>query len=222
MSGVPASPGPISFRVEVADHAGSLAFQSFTLHIDSNLSPSVPAAVEVPVGGAVSINLSVTGGLTPYRWSAVGDLPQGLNLLPQGLLTGATSQAGNLAIPVQVTDGQGFSAPATVRLNSFGMTNLPTLPAGNTVAPYFAVFYATGGTSPYTFASTGLPSGLTIDHFGTLIGAVTEPGTYFFSVQVTGWDRAGGVRKLQPDDQRSAALDHDAPSAAERSVANFL
>ncbi len=49
VSGVPAAPGPISFRVEVTDHAGALAFQSFTLHIDSNLSASIPAAVEVPV-----------------------------------------------------------------------------------------------------------------------------------------------------------------------------
>jgi uncharacterized protein (TIGR03437 family) len=184
VSGVPGSPGSISLRVKVTDSAGAQAVQSFTLQIDSNISVSVPAAVEVPVQGAVSVNLSATGGIAPYTWSPVGQLPAGLTLTPGGSLGGATSQAGNLVIPVQVTDAQGFNAPATVSVNSFGLTNPATLPAGTTVAPYFAVFFAAGGTAPYNFSGTGLPAGLTINHFGNLSGAVTQPGVYSFGVQV--------------------------------------
>ncbi len=184
VSGMPAAPGPISFRVEVTDQAGSLAFQSFTLQIDSNLSLSVPAAPEVPVGGSVSLSLSVTGGLTPYTWSSVGPLPAGLNFTSAGLLSGAPSQAGSLAIPVQVTDGQGFVAPATVHINSFGITNANPLPAGTTVATYFVTLNAAGGTPPYNFSGSGLPAGLSINHFGIVTGAVTQPGVFPFTAQV--------------------------------------
>jgi uncharacterized protein (TIGR03437 family) len=184
VSGVPTAPGPISFRVEVTDHAGSVAFQPFTLQIDSNISVSVPAPVEVPVGGAVSLNISATGGLSPYTWSPAGPLPPGLNLSPAGVLSGAPSQAGNLVIPVQVTDGQAFSGSGTVRVNSFGITNPSPLPAGTTVAPYFLTLNAAGGTPPYNFSATGLPAGLTVNHFGILSGAVTQPGVYPFTVQV--------------------------------------
>ncbi len=184
VSGIPAAPGAVSFRVEVTDNAGSQAFQSFTLQIDSNISVSVPSAVEVAVQGAVSVSLSATGGIGPYTWSPIGQLPAGLTLTQGGLLGGTTSQAGNLVIPVQVTDAQAFRTQATVRVNSFGLTNPATLPAGTTVAPYFAVFYAAGGTPPYNFSGTGLPAGLTINRFGNLSGAVTQPSVYTFSVQV--------------------------------------
>ncbi len=184
VSGQPVTPGPISFRVEVTDHAGSLAFQSYTLHIDSNLSLTVPTSAEVPVGSAVSVNLSAAGGVAPYVWSSVGQLPPGLNLSQAGLLSGAPSQAGSFAIPVQVTDAQGFTALATAHVNSFGITNASPLPAGNTVAPYFVSLNAAGGTPPYNFSGTGLPAGLTINHFGIVSGAVAQPGTYAFSAQV--------------------------------------
>jgi uncharacterized protein (TIGR03437 family) len=184
VSGSPVSAGQFSFRVHVTDHAGAQAFQSFTLNIDSNISTSVPPAPEVLVGGQVSLTLSAAGGLNPYTWSPVGQLPAGLNLTGAGLLSGAPSQAGSFVIPVQVADGQGFTAQATVRVNSFGITNSATLPAGTTVAPYYAVFNAAGGTPPYNFSGSGLPAGLTVNHFGILSGAVTQPGTYPFSVQV--------------------------------------
>ncbi len=49
-------------------------------------------------------------------------------------------------------------------------------------SPISAVFTATGGTPPYRFEATDLPTGLTLSGTGTLGGSVSTPGTYLFDV----------------------------------------
>ena len=65
-----------------------------------------------------------------------------------------------------------------------------TLPNGQLDTTYSASLTATGGTAPYTWSASGLPSGLTINN-GTISGTPTASGT--FNVAVTVTDTAGAV-----------------------------
>lgn len=61
-------------------------------------------------GSAFSRQLLASGGASPYSWSLVaGSLPGGLNLLPNGLISGTPPDTGNSDFTVKVTDPQGVS-----------------------------------------------------------------------------------------------------------------
>ena len=66
---------------------------------------------------------------------------------------------------------------------SMSIAPVATLPAGTTGIPYSATLTITGGVAPYTWASTGLPAGFTVQRIGTgasatLTGTFTASGTY--------------------------------------------
>ena len=56
-------------------------------------------------GAEVRIPLHASGGVPPYHWSVVeGDLPAGISLTPEGLLTGTPGKAGTFSFTVAVED----------------------------------------------------------------------------------------------------------------------
>src|SRR5438034_484645 len=61
-------------------------------------------------GSAFSRQLLASGGATPYSWSLVsGSLPEGLNLLPNGLISGTPIATGTSDFTVRLTDPQNVS-----------------------------------------------------------------------------------------------------------------
>jgi hypothetical protein len=63
------------------------------------------------VGSAFSRQLLASGGATPYSWSLVsGSLPDGLNLISNGLISGTPLATGTSEFTVRVTDPQNVSA----------------------------------------------------------------------------------------------------------------
>ena len=68
-------------------------------------SPSVtnPGSQSGVVGTAASLQLSATGGTTPYSWSATG-LPPGLSISASGLISGTPTTAGSYTVTATVTD----------------------------------------------------------------------------------------------------------------------
>lgn len=60
-----------------------------------------------------------------------------------------------------------------------------SLPSGPHGVAYTALVVATGGTPPYSFSATGLPSGLTMDASGNIVGTPTTAGTSSVVVSVT-------------------------------------
>jgi hypothetical protein len=61
-----------------------------------------------------------------------------------------------------------------------------SLPAGTCGSAYSAHLTATGGTTPYTWSTSGaLPPGLHLATAGTVTGTPTMPGTYPFTAQVS-------------------------------------
>jgi hypothetical protein len=73
------------------------------------------------------------------------------------------------------------------------------LPGGQVGAVYTATLAATGGKTPYTWslASGALPAGVVLGaSTGALSGAPTAPGTFAFTVRVTGADGLSSTRAL--------------------------
>ena len=76
---------------------------------------------------ATSITLSAQGGDPQYTWKVSnGSLPSGLNLSPQGVISGATQSVGSFAFTVQATDqiGQFANQALTLTVNQNSQVTL--------------------------------------------------------------------------------------------------
>jgi hypothetical protein len=148
-------------------------------------------------GHAYQAQIAATGGTSPYTFSAAG-LPSGLSIdSSTGTVAGTPMQntVGTAPVAVTVTDSSSSSSqsvtttlpitiqPATAAAPlSITTTSLPDAISG---APYTGSVAAAGGTSPYTFSATGLPSGLSINSStGAITGTTTAVGAASVSVTV--------------------------------------
>lgn len=69
------------------------------------------------VGSTFSRQLLASGGATPYSWSLIsGSLPDGLNLFPNGVISGTPTTTGTSDFTVTVTDPQNVSAQKTLSI----------------------------------------------------------------------------------------------------------
>jgi type II secretory pathway pseudopilin PulG len=146
------------------------------------------------VAVADTLQLAASGGAVPLTWTATG-LPTGLTISTTGLISGTPSAAGTFAVVVRATDGFGLFGDA-----AFSWTINPALqittPGAQTGQVGTAItslqVVATAGTTPYSWAATGLPPGLSINSSGRISGTPTTAGTYS-SVRVTVTDAATGT-----------------------------
>jgi hypothetical protein len=138
--------------------------------------------------------LTASGGVPPYRWERISgsNLPTGLNLASDGVITGTPIVDGTFRFALRVTDSS--TVPQTVS-TEFSITIAPApepepvvspidiittaLPVGVVGADYEARLFAVGGLpSSYEWAAlTGLPTGLVISTSGVISGTPTVPGT---------------------------------------------
>ncbi len=129
------------------------------------------------------------------------DIPFTINYSNGAVGLHSISASAGLA-PVSTVGGEDPAAPLP-RFTS-GLTTLqvsvlsisPTsISQGSVGAPYSQAFMATGGTGPYTWSATGLPSGLSMSTTGIINGTPTAPGTTLIVVGVT--DATGSVNSIQ-------------------------
>lgn len=132
------------------------------------------------------------GARLPTRFVRIGEVSATVS-------ASMVANAGRAAITVVVSGsyipGVGFSPdlispPVDFLVNAAPSITTAVLPAGVAGAAYSAQLAATGGTSPYRWSSTGLPTGLSIDAAtGAITGAVSAAGVFDIAVALT--DAAG-------------------------------
>lgn len=159
----------------------------------SILNPSVGPGT---VGVGLAQVFQATGGFRPYVWSATG-LPSWLTLGSSGLLTGTPppGSAGTYTFTITVSDLANTppaSATITLVVNPAPLAiTTSQLPTATENSLYNATLSASGGTTPYSWTGSGLPSWLSLSSSGKLSGTppLGSAGGVAFSVTVT--DSAG-------------------------------
>jgi len=119
ISGIPnAAPGIYPFTVTATDAYGATGTKSMTLKLATPFilvsSVGLPAAT---VGVTYLQTLTVTGGSAPYGYSVVdGTVPTGIQLSPDGILSGSPTTAGTSTFTVLIVDANGVKGTQSFRL----------------------------------------------------------------------------------------------------------
>jgi hypothetical protein len=118
--GTPATRGTFTFRVGALDSADAQVFANKTLVVIDPPGPQpVLAEQALPpafLGTFYSSELTATGGVPPYAWSAPGGLPPGLSLMPDGTLSGTPTEWAIWEFPLRVSDTGAQSAEQLAQL----------------------------------------------------------------------------------------------------------
>lgn len=160
----------------------------------SPLTISPSSAPVGSVGSSYSLNLSATGGQSPYSWSILsGSLPAGLSLNSStGVIAGTPTASGNSNFTVEASDSSSPAHTGSMSLSlvvsgqlAFTSTSMPGATVGTS---YNASPSVTGGITPYTWSVSqgSLPPGLSLNTAsGAITGTPTASGSYSFGLQVT-------------------------------------
>ncbi len=214
MSGTPSVPGAFTFWLEAQDSlcvsnpSGCLRSQTkFTVNIKSRLfvaTGSLPdGAINQPYAGQ---QLTVSGG-TATSWSVVsGTLPPGITVSSSGVVSGTPTQAGQFTFTVQANGSENNDtkqlgifvlAPLELRLaGGVAPKSTPVPLNGKVNTPFTWDVDAVGGKGTYTYSSTTLPAGLTLDPAtGTVTGTPTTAGVTTLTMTVA--DQNGGSATME-------------------------
>jgi hypothetical protein len=158
------------------------------------------------IGISYKFLLVVSGGVQPYTWSlGSGQLPPGLSLASDGVISGTPTALGKFTFTANVVDSQSPIAATTslttsITINQVLSLTATTLPSGLVGGPYSATITASNGLQPYIYnvATVGGDNpltdiGLTLTNtqgmngapnVATISGTPTVAGVFNFTVQV--------------------------------------
>lgn len=202
ITGTPTTPtnGAVNVPLTITDVNGATFSGNISLTITGPLTitstqtnlPTGTVTVAYPgTGQAAGATIGASGGTPPYVFSATG-LPAGLGIgSSTGAITGTPSAAtAGATVVVTVTDHNSATKQQTYTLvvNPQLLISSPaTLPGGEQGVAYpSTTVTATGGSGTYSYASTTLPTGLSISSGGIITGTPQVSGT--FSITVTATD----------------------------------
>ena len=181
------------------------ASKTFTLTITASAIVISPSSLpNGTVGTSYSVNITATGGVSPYKFSldaSSSTLPAGLSIAvnsTMATISGTPTTAGttnNIIVDVKDSEQpaviQKMTYSITISAAGVSITTTSPLPGATLNSAYNTQLTATGGVPPYTWSlATGsaLPAGLTLNSVSpsaTISGTPTATGTFQFNVKVT-------------------------------------
>ena len=202
LSGTPASGdvGTVNFAIQVQDSSGDMALQPYSLNVlpFSIVTTSVPNADAGLAYQQLIATFGGNGGNAYTLTTGANSLPSGITLgASSGMISGTTSQLGNLGFIVSVQDAAGdtlTSQPYGYNITVNPALAIPSgaLPGGTVGTAYAQSIPTTGGDGALRFSANGLPGGLSLNLYtGALTGTPTASGT--FPITVTATDDLGGT-----------------------------
>jgi uncharacterized protein (TIGR03437 family) len=198
-SGRPTAAGSFPIEIAVVDSKNVTVSKSFSVIIEWGLNVTCvncrfpDGYVGTPYVGTV--NLTVSGGVPPYRLSPWRGCPSWYRSADGQVVTGTPTQVESYDCEVMVADAGGRTGKAmtSIRiLEGISLGGPSVLPNGFVGRSYITFFPLTGpAQSPleWTVPSGSIPSGLTLTGEGILQGQPTTGG--YFSFQLIVKDAVG-------------------------------
>ena len=194
VSGTATTPGSYLVTIQVTDTntPPAVATQNYVFNVSLQFAEQF---VTTPGDGVVgqpyvATPLVVTGGTTPYTFTAAG-LPAGLSINPStGQITGTPTIANPAGSSVLITATDAAFPPEsitytpTIRIGAVIQISPAALPGGLLGVSYSFQLNATGGIGGLVFGPPGLPAGGTLDSNGTITFANPQVPSVSFSVSV--------------------------------------
>ena len=164
ITGTPTGAGVSNFTVQVSDAEVPAVTAALALSI--TIVPAVPLQITTNsladgiAGSYYSAQLMAIGGVYPYTWSIIGNLPSGLTLNPStGMVSGTPMLVGNTTFTAVVNDSETPAVNAqkqlSITINSPGGNGNPGLLSGH------YAFYLNGfnASTPWTLAGSFISDG---------------------------------------------------------------
>ena len=179
-----------TFTVKVTDANGATATSClFTISPAAGLTVTCPANTTGVQGTAFNSGpMGVTGGTSPYTFSIVGglaNLPAGLSLnTGNGTVSGAPTASGTFSI--QVKDANNLTGTAcAITIQPILAITTTSLPQGLQNVSYSFQPQFVGGTAPFVWSFSGLPSGLNGNtSTGLITGVPRNAGTSMVTISI--------------------------------------
>ncbi|WP_447096819.1 putative Ig domain-containing protein [Pseudomonas sp. CF10PS3] len=198
ISGTPSAPGAYSSTVTVTDSNGATGSITF----------SGTVSVALPVASAVSATVAANSSANPITLNLSGGAATSVAVASAASHGTATASGTSItytptagysgadSFTYTASNASGTSSPATVTITVTAPTLVitpATLGAFTVGSAYSTTLSASGGSAPYAFSASNLPSGLTLNpSTGIISGTPSAPGAYSSTVTVTDSNGAAG------------------------------
>jgi hypothetical protein len=158
------------------------------------LGLTAPTTARNHTGETVTQQLTGTGGVSPYKYSA-NSLPTGLAVnATTGAITGTVTAVGTFPVEVTVTDNDGGTVTKAYTHHVYAPVTLGAIAAQSVTmgSTFTTTAVGSGGNASYTYSAIGLPVGMSVNATtGVISGLATIPGRYLPVVTVS--DGVGGA-----------------------------
>jgi len=193
LSGTPTSSGQWDFAVQATDSSTGTGPYAGSYMYELDIAPRPVMITTTTIqpeqlGWEFEQRIETSGGLAPYQFSITsGELPDGLTLSDDGVVSGTPTAPGQSFFTVTVVDDSGIRASrqySTIFYPTALVVTPDSLSDATVGTPYAATFDVANGVAPYTYAAVSgtLPPGLTLTRDGVLSGTPSVAGGYSFYV----------------------------------------
>ncbi len=186
ISGTPTLAGTFNFTVKATNDEGDDT-KSLSITILSLPDITTSNLPNGETGISYSQTLTATGE-NPITWSIeTGNLPDGLSLSTDGVISGIPTASGNFDFTVKATNSVGNDTKSlSITILTAPEITTESLPNGMEEITYNQILSATG-SSPiiWSIESGSLPNGLSLSTDGVISGTPTLAGTFNFTVKAT-------------------------------------